>query len=1425
MPFTGQGAYSVADGGNGTIDISAGFISSGALTFSGGSYAIGASFLAGVNLAGISPLSGLIRLADGADLDFSPDAGAPATVYIGVNLNEAVPVGAVAAYGYLDVLGGSTLDVTYTAPAGASGPYAYANFIVGGTAGAFGQIAVDGAGSTLTSSGDGNRVSLGLNGGQGTLVVTSSGRAETLSLLAGAGGGVGQVYLSGGGSEVVVSSATGQYLAPGFSGQSGAAIFGIGGGAGFLGIAGGSKLTVKNVDGETDHPTLRLGVDALSYGYGIVTGSGSELSLIQHGAQGDDFAGGAVVNVGEGGQGVLIADNNARITISGDGARMNIAAGQYVDGVPVVTSEESLVVISDGAKLTIDSRTYGGTEVVDDGVRADGRGSALVIAGGQQTTGLLVVDGAGSNVTLRSNQWVAGDDATGQIIIGNLGTGSLDVLNEATVVARNIELGRTLRDSDGIVAAGSGALTVASGGKVMVSTSSIHSYLGVQVAESEGTIGLVTVTGEGAELASTGGAARIRLGHAGNGTLRVEDGGTVRALLLEAGGTSTGIGEIKVSGAGSRLVISDDDGRFDANTGQAGLMRLGGEAGSSGSLAIKGDGTVTIRNAADDGRDQPSLIVGSKTGSTGIVDVAGSGSVLEIIMTGAANDAFNPISSLYYGPRLRLGERGGLGQVTVRDSGAINLTGENAELWVGEGAAGYVSALSTLTISSGSSVNLTSLGGESAAFAVIGRNAAGSGALTVTGEGSLLSLTSDNIDNRQEDGGIAFGATLTVGRLGEGTLVVEDGGRVTINGNDDAFPGLIIGEGRTSGGVAATGSATVTGAGAEIEILGTNTDGTDETGFGEAGLIAVSLQNGSAGSLTISDGGVVRNAPLNSATLIAASDQAEGVIRLSGSGSHLSAGALLAIGAAVDFTKIDQLGMPEILIDEGGLALLDIGSGSTVSAQQTVVGASGSVEGEGVLISDVNVHGTLGPAGDGLIGALSIDGALTLSATARLEFDISSFASGGSDRLVVSGPVNAEFMAGMLDFAIDPAAFAGPVETITLVETNATVPDVDLTITTEEGAVLHIGNDPGRGIVLTFVGLVLSGTSGADTVIGSSADDRITGSAGADTIDGLAGVDTIDFSASTAPVSINLTKGTASGGDADGDQLSGIEGVVATDGADRIVGDEADNLFTGGLSGDALSGRGGDDELDGGGGADTLYGSDGDDSLYGGAEDDALYGGEGGDLLDGGEGGDLLDAGAGDDSLIGGTGSDTLLAGVGDDVLGGGDGDDLLDGGLGMDSLFGGLGDDTLNGRGGADHLDGGSGNDTLSGGGGADVLIGGAGADFLQGGAGADTFRFLSVADSVSDGRSYDLILDFTTGLDRVDLGAIDAHSAVEGDQAFDFIAGGNFSGVGGELRVVGDAERSVTRIEADVDGDRMADLHIEISGMLDLGEGDFNL
>ena len=279
----------------------------------------------------------------------------------------------------------------------------------------------------------------------------------------------------------------------------------------------------------------------------------------------------------------------------------------------------------------------------------------------------------------------------------------------------------------------------------------------------------------------------------------------------------------------------------------------------------------------------------------------------------------------------------------------------------------------------------------------------------------------------------------------------------------------------------------------------------------------------------------------------------------------------------------------------------------------------------------------------------------------------------------------------------------------------------------------------------------LDGGAGNDELFGGTGDDLLTGGVGADTLNGGSGNDTASYAGSTGAVRVFIFSGLGFDGDAEGDQLIGVE---------NIIGSNFDDVLTGSfLSGQSIEGRAGDDLLTGGAGADVLNGGSGNDTASyagstlavrvfifsglgfdGDAEGDQLIGIENiigsnfddvltgsflsGQLIEGRAGDDLLTGGAGADVLNGGSGNDTasyagstgavrvfIFSGLGFD--GDAEGDQLI----GIENIIGSNFDDVLTGS----FLSG----QLIEGRAGDDLLTGGAGGDTLNGGSGNDTASY----------------------------------------------------------------------------------------------------
>ncbi len=272
----------------------------------------------------------------------------------------------------------------------------------------------------------------------------------------------------------------------------------------------------------------------------------------------------------------------------------------------------------------------------------------------------------------------------------------------------------------------------------------------------------------------------------------------------------------------------------------------------------------------------------------------------------------------------------------------------------------------------------------------------------------------------------------------------------------------------------------------------------------------------------------------------------------------------------------------------------------------------------------------------------------------------------------------------------------------------------------------------------------LIGGDDNDLIQAGGGDDTLIGGAGADTLQGGSGNDTADYSGSSSAVRVDLNGSDISMGDAQGDVLSGIEGLVGSAFDDTLVGLSGGETLIGGDGADDISGLDGNDSIDGGDGDDALNGGAGADTIVGGAGNDTLsYASSTAvsiDLASGdASGGDAQgDSISGIENVFGGAGADTLngnsssnnLRGLGGaDNLRGFGGNDSLEGGADADTITGDDGDDTIDGNDGADNLEGGRGSDLLRGGEGndtlrGDVLVSGfieVNNDTLDGGAGID--------------------------------------------------------------------------------------------------------
>ncbi len=426
----------------------------------------------------------------------------------------------------------------------------------------------------------------------------------------------------------------------------------------------------------------------------------------------------------------------------------------------------------------------------------------------------------------------------------------------------------------------------------------------------------------------------LLVGGTGVGTLEINSGSSVNSLISSVGNQTTGDGVLTVTGANSILTATSivsigGSGTGELNVEAGGLVEAGGVAMAGGSSALS-EATVTGANSQLSATGI--MVVGGAINPfTG--DIGPGGDATLTVNSGGAvtvGDAATPLGSslvvsdadmaggaltVFSGGQINLAGQAVIGK-DLSESGSATLTGEGAYLSTGGNAAVGSSGTGTLNVEAGADVDVGNI-------LNIGLEAGSTGTTTVTGVGSTL----DTIDD------------LNVGSSGNGTLNILDGatvrtgilsaigsqagstGEVTVSGagshweTDYAFlePGTVIiinsgldvgafGDGtlniedggRVSSGIAviaagedSVGTATVTGAGSRWNIPN-----------------RFQVGGGGNGTLTIEDGGVV-----NSGGESYVGSFAEGEVTVTGAGSEWNHNATLAFGFA---------GSGTVTVEDGG---------------------------------------------------------------------------------------------------------------------------------------------------------------------------------------------------------------------------------------------------------------------------------------------------------------------------------------------------------------------------------------------------------------------------------------------------------------------------------------------------------------------------
>ncbi|MDI6450155.1 autotransporter domain-containing protein [Anaerobaca lacustris] len=764
-------------------------------------------------------------------------------------------------------------------------------------------------------------------------------------------------------------------------------------GQGDLTIAGGGQVSAYDV--YVGGAPLELMTDEgydpdlLPNGTGTVTvtGADSRLTVAAEESLYVGYFGDGTLDVNDGGQ------VESAMVVVGAGPDA-VGTVRVEDAGSLLSAEELLVGFWGQGDVTVagGAQTLVGQVVIGGGQMPDNMDpDMLADFGDPMGVGTVTVTGAGSRL-----------DVDDFLYVGYTGTGTLDVNDGGVVTSDYGAVGadpgstgtvtvsgtdsRWWIDEDLAVGAfGEGDLTVAAGGRV----DAVDIYVGGFDTDAMGDpdmndipqgIGTIAVTGAGSRLDADN---FLFVGYTGDGTLDVNEGGRVTSYYGAVGADAGSTGTATVTGAGSEwlvsealvvgafgqgdLTISDGGGvyatevyigGFDTDildeeieetpegtgtvtvTGEDSYLQAGGPLTLY--VGYSGDGTLDILEGGTV-LSQTSYI-GYEEGSTGTVTVSDP------------NSSWTATGSLHVG-------YGGTGSLNVSGGGLVDSgqsylatdVGAVGEVIV-EGADSTWLATSIAVGQEGEGRLVIRDGGEVTVddWVIVGRHAGSVGEVTVTGADSLWEI----------------GGSLRVGWLGEGELIVSEGGQV--------WSGAGVPDAGYIGGVPdGIGSVTVTGEGSEWIEEGNVYVGYDGTG-----------------SLTVSDGGYVRSGEdlfIAYSREIFGDEASEGLVTVTGDDSLLRVFESIYVGGSST--------------QAAGTGVLAVNDGGRVIADEVTIWETGTLTGDGTVSvmvpTTVHNYGTIAPGDDG-IGTLTVEGDVVFHEGSTFDVQI-----GGTeaDKLAVDGDV------------------------------------------------------------------------------------------------------------------------------------------------------------------------------------------------------------------------------------------------------------------------------------------------------------------------------------------------------------------------------------------------------------------------------------
>ena len=489
------------------------------------------------------------------------------------------------------------------------------------------DVSVSGVGSAMRFTGDAQVLQVGRSLGSASMSVLGGGTVSGIFYLAvGRDGSFGELLVQGAGSSVHVNGTASAAA----NGSSNTGFIDIGrNGTGVVTVRGGGQLLLDANQALAGGTGMNLGRDAASSGTLNIDGAGSvvrltSVSVLPGGGAAESLN--PAVRVGREGSGSLNISNGGKLLLEGGAASTPTdrrSTNIYIGGVSETGNGGRGIATISGAGSEL--RVTGQDTFIGVGIGPQSNGQLTVSNGGQISAigmnvgrsggvGVLKLDGGHINF---SGQQTAGNLAgaflglgsAGGIGTGVVGNGSTITLANMGTAGAGLSLGGT-----GAFPGGDGSLTL-SGGSTMLATAAPG-------------LAYTHVGRDGSGLLRVRGASSINLGDGvmtvgrlsgGDGTVIVSEASTITTGWLGVGANKTATGNVD-GGTGTFVLVNSTLTASEIVIGTNGFL------GGTGTIT----GNVTNRGIFAPGNSPGTLVIdGSFTA------VAGSRMVLEVESDGA----------------------------------------------------------------------------------------------------------------------------------------------------------------------------------------------------------------------------------------------------------------------------------------------------------------------------------------------------------------------------------------------------------------------------------------------------------------------------------------------------------------------------------------------------------------------------------------------------------------------------------------------------------------------------------------------------------------------------------------------------------------------------------------------------------------------